>query len=72
MTFFSVLILTTALPADWTSGTKSGTTGAACAEKTNDMTQHDSNEWQHLVFVQHVKNSFIPYVGTVSVKLFPS
>ena len=38
MTFFSVLILTTALPADWTSGTKSGTTGAACAEKTNDMT----------------------------------
>ena len=34
----SVLILTTALPADWTSGTKSGTTGAACAEKTNDMT----------------------------------
>lgn len=33
MTFFSVLILTTALPADWTSGTKSGTTGAACARK---------------------------------------
>ena len=24
------------------------------------------------LFVQHVKNSFIPYVGTVSVKLFPS